>query len=157
MLIWFCILLALAIVMLVSEIFLPSGGVLGVVGLLCLLAAVIICFFINRWLGAGVSLALLVITPFAVAGAMNVWQRTPIGRRMILKTTMGYANVPTVLIGTAGVALTELRPMGECEFGDTRMQACSEMGVIVSAGSPVKVISITDGIATVRPLTPESM
>ncbi len=150
MMIWFGILLTLAIVFLLAEVFVPSAGLLGVLGLGCLLAAVIVCFFANRWLGAGVSIGLLVISPFAINGALRIWQRTPIGKKMILTQTTENNPQPTVLVGSSGVALTELRPMGECEFGDTRLDAQSEMGQVIPAGAKVKVISVSSGVATVR-------
>ena len=51
--------------------------------------------------------------------------------------------------GQPGVAVSELRPGGVCEFGDQRVPSQSEAGII-RAGTPVRVVAYADGRATVR-------
>ena len=137
-----------------AELFLPAHGVLGVLGVLCFVAVVVTCFIVSRWLGVGVGFAMIVATPFLFAGVTNAWERTPLGRKMILTKTSGNRPVPptpAVLVGTIGRAVTELRPMGEIEFGDSVVQGVSETGLAIGVGTRVKVISIYNAVATVRP------
>ena len=148
--IWLIILLSLAIVMFVLELFVPSGGLLAIAGALALTASVAVCFSIDRWLGVGAMVAIVVLTPFVWAGAMSIWPKTPMGRRLILTTTAGELPKVHVLIGSMGTTMTEMRPMGEVEVGETKLEANSEMGIIIPAGRKVKVISLSDGVATVR-------
>ncbi len=148
--IWLIILLALATIMFVAEVFIPSAGLLAIFGTLCLVGAIVLCFMIDKWLGVGAMVVVIIAAPFVVAMAINLWQRTPIGRKMVLRTTGGRLSTERVLVGTEGVALTEMRPMGECEFGDTRIEAKSEMGRIIPAGRKVKIIEFHDTVATVR-------
>ena len=148
--VWLSIFLALAIVMFVAEVFVPSAGLLSVLGTVFLTIAIFLCFRINRWLGVSAMVAVVAIAPFAVALAVRVWQRTPIGKQMVLSSTVGELTRDRVLIGTEGVALTEMRPMGECEFGQSRVEAKSEMGRVIPAGRKVKVIEYHDTVATVR-------
>jgi membrane-bound ClpP family serine protease len=49
--------------------------------------------------------------------------------------------------------MTDLRPMGEAEFGNTRLQVISESGSPIAAGTGVRVLSITDAVAMVRSVT----
>lgn len=147
---WAIILAILAVVIFVAEIFLPSGGLLGVLAAGCLAASVVLCFMIDRWLGAGVAVALMILAPFIWMAAINLWQRSPVGRKLTLTATVGELPKVHVLVGAAGVTLTELRPMGECEINDTRIEAQSEMGVIIPAGKKIKVLSVAGGVATVR-------
>jgi membrane-bound ClpP family serine protease len=52
-------------------------------------------------------------------------------------------------VGQVGVAVTELRPMGECEFEEERMEAISERGII-RPGQSVKVVGARSGRPLVR-------
>lgn len=147
---WLIILFVVAIVMFVAEIFVPSGGLLSVLGTACLFAGIVLCFVINKWLGTGVLVGTIIAAPFVIGAAINLWQKTPIGKKMVLRTTVGELSSERVLVGTEGVAITEMRPMGECEFGETRIEAKSEMGRVIAAGRKVKVIEYQDTVATVR-------
>jgi membrane-bound serine protease (ClpP class) len=147
---WLIILLVIAVVMFVAELFVPSGGLLAIIGAASLTAAIVICFSIDRWLGVGVTVASILIAPFIMAGSINLWQRSPLGKRMIITQTVGQLPKPEVLIGSSGIALTEMRPMGEVEIGELRVEAQSEMGIIIPAGAKVKVLAMSGGIATVR-------
>lgn len=148
--IWLIIFLGLALAMFVAELFLPSGGLLAVAGAACMTGAIIVCFKIDRWLGSGLLVASVVIAPFAIGWGVSLWQKTFVGKRMVLSEVVGQMPRAQVLIGSVGVALTEMRPMGEVEIGDVKIEAQSEMGMIIPAGRRVMVLSMTGGIATVR-------
>lgn len=144
------LLLAGALVLLVGELLLPTHGVLGLMGLICLAGAIGVTFYINRWLGLGVFLAAVVVSPFAWAIGLKIWERSPVGRRVLLPPAEVARPVIPVKLGQVGTAFSEMRPMGEVDFdGDQRMEAISERGVI-RAGQKVKVVNVTNGIPTVR-------
>src|SRR5688500_11648181 len=144
------ILLAGAVVLLVGELLLPTHGVLGLMGLLCLAGAIGVTFYINRWLGLGVFLAAVVASPFAWAIGLRIWERSPVGRRVLLPPADVARPVIPVKLGQVGTAFSELRPMGEVDFdNDQRMEAISERGII-RAGQKVKVVNVTNGMPTVR-------
>ena len=153
-LIWLFTLLAIATVLYVGEIFIPSHGVLTVLASGCLVVCMVLCFMIDRWLGVGAMVALAVLGPIGASVGVGVWVRTPVGRRMVLTSIAGEPPRPFVLVGSVGTAITDLRPMGECEFDGNRIEARSELGRIVPAGQQVTVISLHDGVATVRPAVP---
>jgi len=139
------------IALLVAEAFLPTHGILGVFGALCVVAAVAICFFLDRWLGVVVAGGVVILSPFVAAGLVAAWKRSPIGRRLILPEIRESTPTPppAVHIGQVGVTFSELRPMGECDFGEERVEVMSEYGM-VSPGTKVKVVSFNNGRATVR-------
>ena len=58
---------------------------------------------------------------------------------------------PRVGIGQTGVAISELRPIGICEFDHERHEARGELGPI-RAGEKVKVVRIDEGRIIVRPV-----
>lgn len=153
MLTWALLLLVIGLLLFVAEVFVPSYGVLSVLACVSLLAGVIMLFTVNRWAGALTLLTLAAGAPFAFSAAMHLWQKTPMGKQMILTKTAGDLPRNIILVGSTGAALTDLRPMGEIELNDVRVQAITENNVMIAAGTNVKVLAMTDTIATVRPLT----
>lgn len=133
-----------------AEIFLPTHGTLGVLGFMGILAAIFVCFYINAWFGLVALIVVAVASPFAFNMAIELYQRTPVGRKMILQNDpQRPAAPPAVHIGQMGIARTEMRPSGEVEFDTLRLEAMSESGII-AAGQMVRVTGIVDGRPRVR-------
>src|SRR4051812_18181410 len=124
------ILFLVGIVLLIGELMLPTQGVLGLLGAGAILWGIGQAFVVNQWLGLGLLLATLIATPFAITAAVNFWPRTPIGRRMILGQFESVVQPPRVGIGQTGVTVSELRPLGVCEFAGERHEARTELGTI---------------------------
>jgi membrane-bound serine protease (ClpP class) len=143
---------AAGLVLLLAEVVLPTHGVLGVVGVVALLAAVGVCFWIHPYAGLTGAVVLMALTPFAGALWVKVWPKTFAGKRLILgPTAASHAHVPAapVAVGQLGVVVSELRPGGVCEFGMTRVEARCEHGTI-PAGRHVEVVAVSDGRPLVR-------
>jgi membrane-bound ClpP family serine protease len=143
------ILFASGLVFLAAELLLPTHGLLGLIGAGGIIAALVVCFVIDLWLGLGVFLATLVATPFAGSYAVRLWPRTPLGRRLVLQPIPPSSPAPTVAIGQSGVTTSELRPGGVCDFGPQRLEVFSEQGMI-PAGAAVRVVAIQDNRPIVR-------
>ncbi len=144
-----------AAVLLVADLFLPTGGIMSLVGVGLLLTAVIICFTLNQWLGLGVLFAGVVASPFVAYGMIQAWTKTPVAKRMMLRpdSVLATPRQPGVRVGSVGRTLTVLRPMGEAEFdtedGPLVVQATCETGDL-PPDAAVRVIHFKDGLATVR-------
>jgi len=154
------VLCGLTLVLVLAEVILPTHGLLGLLGLACAAGAVGVCFFVNRWLGLGVLLACVVVAPVLAGAFLNIWPRTPLGRRVVLPSTVTVPLPPPVYIGQVGVTRAALRPAGEVEFvGDAatppgepvRVEAVSEFGLI-PPGTRVKVVALVEGRPRVRPV-----
>ena len=150
------ILVAGAAALIFADLFLPSAGILSVLGAGLLLTAVIVCFTINRWLGLAVLFGLTIASPFIAAGMIAAWQRTPVGKRLTLNADPPRPVRPVgpaVAVGSVGRTLTALRPMGEAEFatdaGGVQVQVIAEHGDL-PRDADVKVVHFKDGLATVR-------
>src|SRR5213075_448314 len=78
------ILAALGIVLLISELLLPTHGVLAIAGLSSLVATIVLCFLMNIWLGIGSMAMGTALTPIVGAWLVHVWPRTRIGRELVL-------------------------------------------------------------------------
>lgn len=149
-LVWGWVLIALGLVLMVSEFFIPTGGALGLTAIVATIAGVVVL-----WVGAGRTwgltgtLSVLVMGPAALAYGLRVWPHTPLGRRILgtpseedralaAKTEAEAAEAARSMIGKEGVALTELRPVGTVEIAGRRYDAISE-AFILPAGARVRV------------------
>jgi len=135
-----------------AEIFIPSHGVLTVVGLGFLAAAIAKTFSVGgREAGTISVLVCLVVLPAFAVTAIKLWPKTPVGRRVAPPNpivTAADSSVPAVelaaLVGRTGRALTTLRPVGTCDFGGRRVSCVSQMGLI-DAGAAVEAIGVSGG------------
>lgn len=143
------LLFAVGLVLVVAELFLPTHMLLGVLGIPCLIVAIGKTFFLNQWIGVGVMFATIAAVPFAWSAAMNLWPKTPLGKKLILPAKELIPDPPTVHLGQTGVAISEMRPMGVVEFAGQRVEATSEIGMI-EAGRTVTVTSIHNRRPLVR-------
>jgi membrane-bound serine protease (ClpP class) len=136
------LLVALAVIFLIAETMIPSSGLLG--GLAALAAAGAVVEFFMMGMKQGV-IALAIVTlasPFVFMGMLRMWPKTPVGKRMVLTAVTARPEAARrVQVGATGTTVTELRPMGECDFGDLRMEAISELGLI-GPGSAVRVVAL---------------
>ena len=151
--------------LLVIELFVPSGGLIGI---LCGVAAIssIVAFFMydTSW-GVGVSLAYVVLTPITIVFVFKLWISSPVGKAMVLGESVTAGDEESVarseqdrrarlaeleqLVGAEGVAETALRPVGTVRINGQRTDAMAEAGVI-PANTPVVVTDIYDNQIKVR-------
>jgi len=153
-------LLMAALFLAVLELFVPSGGVIGLVAFLLALAGVV-AFWQVSWMWGTISLLLvLVLTPVTVNFALRVMPNTPMGRQLILASSDEEEAARALrererheqeqaLVGAKGVALTDLRPIGSAEIEGTRLEVMADGGSI-DAGSAVKVWSVRGNQVRVR-------
>jgi membrane-bound ClpP family serine protease len=138
--------------LLVGELFLPTQGILGTIGVLSIIGGIVVGFRMNQWLGLTLMLITLALAPVAITVALNVWPKTPIGKRMLLPPVQASEQQLPVTSGAVGIAVTSLRPAGECEFGPHRIEASSEHGPIAT-GARVQIVRVEPTRAIVRIVT----
>ncbi len=140
----YAVLIVAGILMLGAEIYLP-GGILGVLGALCLLGAMIAGFFIDARFGL-LSAALIVI--LSAAGLyvfVRVFPRTGAGRRLTLTTSgSGFSAAPDgldALLGREGTAGSALRPSGIALIDGRRIDVVAS-GVWIEPGARIRVAAV---------------
>ena len=71
---------------------------------------------------------------------------------IILRDTLGEdpSHNLSALIGKTGIAVTRLRPYGEAEFGDIRLEVSSG-GPLIEQGTKVRAITIRESTLIVAP------
>lgn len=149
MLLWGLILIGLALVLGVAELFVPSHGALGLTSGVLALTGVVCMFKYDTTWGVSTGLALLVLAPVGVGLGMKVWPHTPLGRRIIGAPTPDQVEqartkeeaakaARRALVGKNGTVLTDLRPVGKVDIEGTRYEVLSETSFI-STGTRVRV------------------
>jgi len=137
------LLLAAGIVLFLAEALLPTHGILGLSAVGLILLAIFVCSKHNSWAGLGLMLAVAAVTPFAWTAFVKIWPKTFVGKRLILPDIDSKPSGTIVSVGQSGVTVSELRPMGLCEFAGMRVEALSEQGVIPT-NTKVKVIALSN-------------
>jgi membrane-bound serine protease (ClpP class) len=148
------LLFVVGVILGVAEIFIPSAGLLVVLSIASFVGSVICAFKVGP--GFGITLVLLapIVMLVVVAKGFNIFPKTFIGRKMILRepgednpsdTQPGAADASQDqmdnLIGQEGVARTDLRPAGSAQIGDRRYQVVSA-GDYIQPGTRIRVIEV---------------
>ncbi len=161
---WMIGLLTLAFAFGALEIFIPSGGVLGIVAILSALGGLGAAFMISPVTGLGALGFLTIATPTSLWIALRVFPSTPMGKRIILtdgateediqeKAYLRSQELEAIgaLVGSFGEAVTALRPGGTIRIGDDDIEAFAETGMI-QAGTKVEVTRIVSRQVKVHPV-----
>src|SRR3954471_410726 len=84
MLAWPLLLLAFGLLLLITEVFIPSGGLIGFLALCCLGLSLWHAFQQSTGLGLNFLLADCLLNPLATAVRVQYWPPTPVGRGVLL-------------------------------------------------------------------------
>ena len=150
MLTYAIVLLAIGIVLLILEAFLPSGGILGLMAAAALVGSLILAFRQSDTAGFTLVAICVVIVPLAIVTGLKIFPKTPVGRRVILRPPADAAPVApdgvadedyTPLLGRNGKTVTPLRPSGIIEIDGPRYSAVAE-GEMIAQDLDIVVINI---------------
>lgn len=154
-------LIILAIAFFILELFIPSGGILGLCSLFCIIACIIFMYQVSTTLGnTGLIVALLGIPIFMLLG-IKLLPSTPFFKMLSLKGNQPANSViydknrdtdPQSLVGLEGVTLTDLRPVGTCLINNNRMECTSNHGVIPN-NTKIKITSVSGLDVKVEPIS----
>lgn len=149
-LVWAILLLLLGIGCLVLEMFIPSGGLLGVLAVLSIVAAIALAFMSGPVAGLVMTITVTLLIPIMLALAVRYWPETPLGRVILLRRptgadevlpqTEGYRTI-NALVGKRGVAKSLMLPSGVVLVEGKTYDAVSN-GLPIDPGQNVRVIGI---------------
>ena len=141
--------------LLIAEVFVPSGGIISICALACLIGGVAIFFKHTSvgWLGVIIA---IIMVPAVLIISYKVFPKTKFGKSVTLTPPQRQKGdaVPDTdeikkLLGAEGVVLTPLRPVGMCDFTGQRLECVAEGGY-VDKGESVRVIRVEGTQLTVR-------
>ncbi|MHC4692742.1 MAG: NfeD family protein [Planctomycetota bacterium] len=147
--------------LIIAEVFVPSGGIISIFALGCLIGGVAIFFRHSNTAGCiGIVIAVVMI-PSVLIYAYKIFPKTSFGKNVMLRPServQGDAIPDTAdlkeLLGAMGVVLTPLRPVGMCDFSGQRLECVAEGGY-VDKGKKVTVINVESTQLTVREIEAE--
>ncbi|MCJ7728903.1 MAG: hypothetical protein MUO27_03365 [Sedimentisphaerales bacterium] len=143
-------------VLLVAEVFVPSGGLISICAFGCLMGGTAIFFKHSTTTGLiGVVIAIVMI-PSVLIIAYKIFPRTGFGKAVTLTPSERQAGDAIAdtdklkeLVGAVGEVVTPLRPVGMCDFSGQRVECVAESGY-VDKGKKVEVIDVESTQVTVR-------
>ncbi len=142
---------------LIAELFIPSHGLLTVVGVGLLTWGIAQTFqFAGEKAGVISILGCLVALPVFAVAAVKIWPKTWVGRRIApsnpvvsLRDTAVPVEEISRFIGRAGRCVSPLRPVGICEFEGRRIACIAEFGML-DAGVAVEGLRLVGGQLAVQ-------
>jgi len=156
--VWAILLMTIGLALVMLEIFIPSGGILGFLSAVTVLASIYVAFA-NGGAKTGFTFVGVAIVgvPVTIVLALKYLPNTPIGRRLLL-------GVPTEdevlseadprhallqLVGKFGKATSAMLPGGAVVIDGRGYEAVSESGAI-DKGEPVEVVMVRTNRLVVR-------
>lgn len=157
---WPTVFLALALLLMSLELFVPSGGLIGVGAVVCLGLGLWNAFQSSRRLGMVFLLVDFVVVPATAIAVLRLWVRSPFGRKFALspprpdEIDVSRADHSAEdLVGSVGRTLTPLHPCGHVQVGGRRRDGISEAGLI-DEGARIRVVRVRSGQLVVRSIEP---
>jgi membrane-bound serine protease (ClpP class) len=150
----YIILLVCGALLLGAEVFVP-GGMLGVLGVIALLAALFLGFGFG-WAGGLISaVGIVFFTALAVLLWVRLFPKTPVGRKLALARDGRDFKLDDAaekaVIGREGTALSPLRP-GGIGLVDGRRRDVITRGVWMDAGRRFRVAAVEGARLIVEPI-----
>ena len=143
-------LVALGICLVLLEILVLPGFIIGVIGGCMMLAGVGGSYYYYGFFTGNIILIGTVILS-AVAGVLafnsRTWKRISLHAEIDGK--VNNPDVSNVAPGDTGVALTRLGPMGNVRINDIVLEGKAEDGII-SSGAAIEVVSVNTSSVTVK-------
>ena len=141
------------VVIVFAEIFIPSGGLLGVIAAGLFGYSLFIAFTdISTAAGVYFLVADIIGLPFLVYFGVKILSRSPATLNQILSSEAGVTSQAPVLesfINKKGKALADLRPSGPALIDDQRVDVVSR-GEYVGKGSEIIVVKVKGNQIIIR-------
>jgi len=161
------ILLVVSLGLMIAEVFIPSGGMLTILVIVCLSGS-LWCAWNAWWVSNPAAwwsylLALIVLIPGTISGALYALPRTSFGQRVLLEApnpdeVTPYAKEYEQLaqqVGRMGTTSTLLNP-GGIVLVDGKRYHCESEGMLIEPETEVRVVAVKGQRLLVRPTTFET-
>lgn len=151
---WSILLMLVGCVVLVLEVFIPSGGLLAVLSAAAFIASIVIAFQRGPVTGFSFLMTTVVAVPLVLVLAFHYWPKTKIGKAFLGELPRDEDVLPDdphrALIGRVGVARSKMLPSGAVEIDGQMVDAVSQ-GQAIEPGQNVVVTEVRANRVVVRP------
>ena len=155
---WAVLLMLIGCVLVVMEVFIPSGGIISILAAVSFIGSIFIAFQDSATTGPTTGLIFTAVTVFAVptlvALAFKYWPRTPMGKAFLGELPTVEEVLPEdprrALLGRVGVARTKMLPSGAVEIDGQMIDAVTQ-GQAIEPGTYVVVAEVRANRVVVRP------
>ena len=141
------------VVVIISEIILPSGGILSILAVGVFGYSLFIAFNdISTSAGIAFVIADVILIPVLVIVGLKLLARSPVTLRQTLSRNEGVSSQPSELDGyihMEGTAVTDLRPAGTAIINDKRVDVVTR-GEYLEKGTRILVTAVTGNQIVVR-------
>jgi membrane-bound ClpP family serine protease len=145
-------LIAFGIFLIVIEIWFIPGGIVGIIGVVCMGIAIFLSF---RNYGEAQGFITLLVSGLILVAAIIYGFKTRLWDKISLNTAIesrAFEETDTLVkIGDEGVAVSALRPIGKGEFND-QVYEIRSFGEYVNPGVKVKIVMIKENKIFVEPI-----
>jgi len=156
------LMLAVGLALLIAEFFIPSGGMILIIALICV--GISVWCATKAWWDTGQIIcwwlyiaALVVLLPGVVIGTFYLLPRTEFGRNLLMQPQSLEELTPYTeeeerlsnMIGKSGKTLTLLNPGGLISVDGERIH-CESEGIMIDPGERVEVLSVRGNRLVVR-------
>jgi membrane-bound serine protease (ClpP class) len=155
---WAILLLVVGCVLVVLEVFIPSGGIISILSAVALITSILIASWESPTTGPATGFIFAAITVFAVptlvAIAFKYWPKTRMGKAFLGELPREEEVLPEdprrALIGRVGVARSKMLPSGAVEIDGQMVDAIAQ-GRAIEPGTYVVVVEVRANRVVVRP------
>jgi membrane-bound serine protease (ClpP class) len=164
-LIWAGLLLILGLALVMTEVFVPSGGILGVLAFIAIVAAIAMAFLRGGvFPGFMFVLVSLIAVPTILFFAFQWLPDTAVGKRLLAAVPTPEEVLPDdderralrELVGKVGRAKSRMLPSGAVQIEGRTIDAVSD-GFPIEPGQAVRVTEVSGTRVTVRLVTEEAV
>lgn len=148
------LLIAIGLLVILAEIFfVPGSTVIGIVGILLVIAGVVGAFYSLGRTGGfvvfGITLLLVAILGY-LGFKSNTWQLLAVKTSIDSKAP---AEATGFNIGDKGKTITRCAPIGKAEFENGRIEEVYSFGDLIHENTPIVIYKIQDKKIIVKPIT----
>jgi len=147
------ILQLIGVVVLITEIIIPSGGILGIITVGLMGYSLYLVFTtISTFAGMVFVIADIIMFPMVLFAGIKLLAKSPATLKTSLSKTDGYSSQPDELIGfmgLTGTVVTDLRPAGMARINNQRVDVVSR-GEYIDKGAGIVVLSVEGNRVVVK-------
>jgi membrane-bound serine protease (ClpP class) len=155
---WAIILMLLGCGLVVMEVFVPSGGILGFLSAVAIIASIVMAFRHGSSAGIGFIAITMFAVPTLLVLAFKFWPMTPMGKAFLGELPDEEEVKPQdprrELVGRVGVTRSKMLPSGSI-LVDGRLIDAMSQGQAIEPGQPVVVVEVRANRVVVRPADPD--